>query len=225
VINHYGDEVLNGVRGGVTEQPVEEVQVPLPDGRGSDQSKAVTKRIEIFRYQMSIRPSLTVDDPVPTIAASMRAFILFVASAGYLGYIPVASGTFGSLVGIPLFWAFDALRHASVPAYILVYIAAVAAACWIAGKADEYLHEHDSHKIVIDEVVGYLAATLFVTPTVTHALVAFILFRALDVIKPFPANYIDAQLPGGYGVVLDDVASGLYSNVILRALIGIGVFA
>ena len=153
----------------------------------------------------------------------MRALVIFVASAGYVGYIPVASGTFGSMVAVPLFWVFDALRAASVVAYVLTYVAAVAGACWIAGKAEEYLHEHDSHKIVIDEVVGYLAATMFVTPTWSHALVAFLIFRALDIVKPFPASYIDAHWPGGAGVVLDDVVSGFYSNGLLRLLMVAGV--
>jgi phosphatidylglycerophosphatase A len=153
----------------------------------------------------------------------MRTLVILLASAGYVGYIPVASGTFGSLVAIPLFWGFDGLRTASLPLYLLTYIAAVAAACWIAGAADAYLQEHDSHKIVIDEVVGYLAATLFLAPTWSHALWAFVIFRALDVIKPFPAGYIDQHFPGGYGVVLDDVVSGFYSNLALRLLIGIGV--
>jgi len=155
----------------------------------------------------------------------MRAVVIFLASAAYVGYIPVASGTFGSLVAIPLFWTFDGLRVTSAALYLLTYVAAVAAACWIAGEAERHLHEHDSHKIVIDEVVGYLAATLFLTPTWTHALLAFFIFRALDVIKPFPANYIDANLPGGAGVVLDDVVSGLYSNAILWALIGTHLIA
>ncbi len=167
--------------------------------------------------------ALTATHSAHTIAAPMRALVIFLASAGYIGYIPVASGTFGSLVGIPLFWDFDALRTVSVGLYLLAFVAAVAAACWIAGKAEEYLHEHDSHKIVIDEVVGYVAATLFLTPTWTHALLAFFIFRALDVIKPFPAGYIDANFPGGYGVVLDDVVSGLYSNAAVQLLIVFGV--
>ena len=153
----------------------------------------------------------------------MRVLVIFLASAGYVGYIPIASGTFGSLVAIPLFFGFDAMRAASVPLYLLTFVASVAAACWIAGMADEFLHEHDSHKIVIDEVVGYLAATLFFTPTWSHALAAFVIFRALDVIKPFPANYIDEHMPGGAGVVLDDVVSGIYSNLALRVLIAVGL--
>jgi phosphatidylglycerophosphatase A len=155
----------------------------------------------------------------------MRALIIFLASAGYVGYIPVASGTFGSLVAIPLFFGFDALRAASVPFYLIVFVASVGAACWISGLADGYLHEHDSHKIVIDEVVGYLAATLFLAPTWTHVVLAFVIFRALDVIKPFPAGYIDEHLPGGYGVTLDDVVSGLYTNLVLRVLMAAGLIA
>jgi phosphatidylglycerophosphatase A len=155
----------------------------------------------------------------------MRAVVIFLASAGYIGYIPVASGTFGSLVGIPLFFGFDALQAASIPLYLLTYAGLVAAACWIAGQADTYLHEHDSHKIVIDEVAGYLGATLFIEPTWTHAVLAFFIFRALDVIKPFPAGYIDEHLPGGSGVVLDDVVSGFYSNLVLRLLMVAGLIA
>ena len=155
----------------------------------------------------------------------MRTLIIFLASAGYVGYIPVASGTFGSLVAIPMFWGFDALRATSVPLYVLTYLGAVAAACWIAGLAEIYLQEHDSHKIVIDEVVGYLAATLFLQPTLVHTAVAFLIFRGLDIIKPFPAGYVDKNFPGGYGVVLDDVVSGVYSNLLVQLLIFVRVMA
>lgn len=153
----------------------------------------------------------------------MRAMIIAVASAGYVGYIPFASGTFGTLVGIPLFFLMHRLQLSSPLLYVLVFIAAIAAACWFAGRADEILNEHDSHKIVIDEVVGYLAATLFLEPTWGVIVASFFLFRALDVIKPFPAGYIDQHFPGGYGVTLDDVVSGLYSNLVVRLLLILGL--
>lgn len=153
----------------------------------------------------------------------MRSVVVFLASAGYIGYIPIASGTFGTLVAIPLFFGFDAMRAVSVPLYLLTFVTAVALACWIADQADTLLHEHDSHKIVIDEVVGYLAATLFLAPTWSHVLWAFFIFRLFDVIKPFPANYIDEHFPGGYGVTLDDVVSGLYTNLAIRVLIAVGL--
>lgn len=151
----------------------------------------------------------------------MRRLIIFLASGGFVGYIPVASGTFGTLVALPLFWLYEPFRHLSLPLYLGAYVAMVAAACWIAGRAEAAFAEHDSHKIVIDEIVGYLGATLFLAPTWEHTLLAFFVFRALDVIKPFPAGWIDRQMPGGAGVVLDDVVSGLYSNVVTRLLAGL----
>ena len=155
----------------------------------------------------------------------MRTLVIILASVGYVGYIPVASGTFGTMVAVPLLWAFDPLRQLSVPLYLLTYVGLVAAACWIAGLAEHYFQEHDSHKIVIDEVLGYLAATMFLAPTWPHALAAFFIFRALDVVKPFPAGYIDQHFPSGYGVVLDDVVSGLYSNVLVQLLIAMRVLS
>jgi phosphatidylglycerophosphatase A len=101
---------------------------------------------------------------------------------------------------------------------IALLAVAILASCWVAGRAEELLHEHDSHAIVIDEVVGYLAATLFLAPTWGHALTAFFVFRILDIVKPFPASYVDERVSGGYGVVLDDVVSGVYANIATRLL-------
>jgi phosphatidylglycerophosphatase A len=152
----------------------------------------------------------------------MRRVLLFVASGAYTGYIPVASGTWGTLVAFPLFWfCFDPLRHFSTFLYIACFIAAVGLACWVAGRAEALLQEHDSHAITIDEIVGYLAATLFMAPTWENTLVAFLVFRVFDVVKPWPAGAIDRGTPGGTGVVLDDVVSGLYANLATRALLGI----
>lgn len=153
-------------------------------------------------------------------ASLTRRLVLFFASGGFVGYIPVASGTFGTLVAFPLFWLYDPVRYASPTLYLVGYALMVAAACWIAGRAEELVQEHDSHKIVIDEIVGYLGATLFLAPTWKHTLVAFFVFRALDVLKPFPAGWIDKHMRGGAGVVLDDVVSGLYSNLVTRLVAG-----
>jgi len=151
----------------------------------------------------------------------MRRVILFLASGAYVGYIPVASGTWGTLLAFPLFWIFEPWRHLSVGLYLAGFLATVLGACWIAGRAEAILQEHDSHAIVIDEIVGYLAATLFLAPTWEHTLVAFVVFRVFDVIKPFPAGYFDRAVRGGAGVVLDDVVSGIYANLATRALMAI----
>jgi len=154
----------------------------------------------------------------PEATSPTRRLILLIASGGYVGYIPFASGTFGTLVAFPIFWLYEPWRYTSVSLYLIAYVLMVAGACWVAGRAETLTQEHDSHKIVIDEIVGYLGATLFLAPTWEHTLLAFFIFRALDVLKPFPAGWIDKHMPGGAGVVLDDVVSGLYSNVITRLL-------
>lgn len=148
----------------------------------------------------------------------MRRVVLFIASGAYTGYIPVASGTWGTLLAFPLFWIFEPWRHLSTALYIAWFVASVLLAIWIAGRAETLLQEHDSHAIVIDEIVGYLAATLFMAPTWENTLIAFAVFRVFDVVKPFPAGAIDRGVHGGAGVVLDDVVSGLYANLATRAL-------
>lgn len=148
----------------------------------------------------------------------MRRVVLFIASGAYTGYIPVASGTWGTVLAFPLFWIFEPWRHLSTGLYIAWFVASVLVAIWIAGRAETLLQEHDSHAIVIDEIVGYLAATLFMAPTWENTLIAFVVFRVFDIVKPYPAGAIDRGVPGGAGVVLDDVVSGLYANLATRAL-------
>ena len=148
----------------------------------------------------------------------MRRIVLFIASGAYTGYLPIASGTWGTLVAFPLFWISAPWRDLSPGVYVVCYVASVLFACWIADRAETMLQEHDSHAIVIDEIVGYLAATLFMAPTWENTLVAFVVFRVFDVIKPFPAGTIDRGMPGGAGVVLDDVVSGVYANLATRAV-------
>jgi phosphatidylglycerophosphatase A len=149
----------------------------------------------------------------------LRTLILFLATGAYSGYAPVASGTFGSLAAIPLVMVFGWLFHISPALQVTMLVSAIAGACWIAGRADVLLREHDSGKIVIDEVVGFLTATTLMDVSLTRLIVAFFLFRLFDILKPPPARYFDEQVPGGAGVVLDDVFAGLYTNLIVRFLV------
>ncbi len=109
------------------------------------------------------------------------------------------------------------MTQAVVPTLLLL-TALTVLACWVAGRAEEILGEHDSNEIVIDEVVGMLVALLWIPPTFPNLFMAFALFRILDVVKLWPANAIDRRMPGGAGVVLDDVVSGLYANLLLRLI-------
>lgn len=152
-----------------------------------------------------------------------RRAIIFLASGAYLGYAPVASGTFGTLAGVALYPVFDALRAFSTVVYLLVFAGLVAGAIWIAGEAETLFGEQDSGKITIDEIAGYITATLFIAPTLATIAASFLLFRLFDVVKPWPARFFDRELHGGAGVVLDDVFSGLYANLVLR--LGLWLFA
>ena len=88
-------------------------------------------------------------------------------------------------------------------------------AVYTAGEAERIFDKKDSPRIVIDEIVGLLWALFLVGPTLYRIAAAFILFRLFDVVKPPPARWCQDKLPGGWGVVMDDVAAGIWANVVL----------
>jgi phosphatidylglycerophosphatase A len=145
----------------------------------------------------------------------MNAVARFVATAGYVGYAPVAPGTFGSMAGLVLYallrWSG---RHA---AEFIAIVVVLLVGLWAAGVMERELGK-DPGPVVIDEVVGMLLtlATLDVTPI--GAVVGFFVFRALDIVKPFPADRLE-RLHGGPGIMLDDVMAGVYGNLVMRGLI------
>jgi phosphatidylglycerophosphatase A len=150
---------------------------------------------------------------------AMRALIIFFATGVYSGYSPFAPGTAGSVVGMILSWAvFERLWDRSPALALAIFAVAFAVACWIAGRAEEIFQEHDSPRIVIDEVLG-MVFTMFGNPrTIPFYLLGFFLFRLFDVIKPFPAGLIDRALGGGIGVMLDDIAASVYANIVLQVV-------
>jgi len=132
--------------------------------------------------------------------------VLSFSSAGGLGYVPKAPGTFGTLAAIPIWWA---LSDVSVGIFVAVTAALIAFSIWVSDHADRIYGDHDSGKIVIDEVVGLLATAIAVPFNPTSVVVVFILFRLFDIIKPPPIRYLDEHVSGGFGVVIDDVIAGL----------------
>jgi len=147
----------------------------------------------------------------------MRSLIIFIATGAYSGFSPIAPGTAGSIVGVLVVWlAFGPLWSYSPPLALVVFVATFAISCWIAGRAEVIFQEPDSSKIVIDEVLG-MAATMYGNPlTVPWLLAGFVLFRIFDVMKPFPAGWVDRRVEGGAGVMLDDLASAIYANILLQ---------
>ena len=138
------------------------------------------------------------------------------ATAGGVGYIPWAPGTWGTAVAVPL-----AYLTASWPLYSFVLLCAlvIAVGIWAASGADRFWGTHDSGRIVIDEVAGYLVTVLLVDRSDVVLLVCgFVLFRFFDIVKPPPVRAIDQKLGGGTGVVLDDVAAGVMAAVVLLGI-------
>jgi phosphatidylglycerophosphatase A len=142
------------------------------------------------------------------------AFLATAVATGLgIGFAPVAPGTFGTVLAVPLAWALAPLH---LPAYLAVALAVIAVGIVCARIADQAFGSHDSRCIVIDEIAGYLITVALVPRDRPATLAAgFVLFRILDITKPPPARWIDQRLPGGSGVVLDDVTVGVYGAVLL----------
>ena len=145
----------------------------------------------------------------------LARFATFVATAGYVGYVPIAPGTFGSAVGLAVYAALRLSDSIIVESVVLV--AALVIGIWSADRV-ERLFGKDPSIVVIDEVLGMLVTLAFLNVTVWGALAGFFLFRLFDVIKPYPAGRLE-HLHGGPGIMLDDLMAGVYSNLSLRALI------
>ena len=153
----------------------------------------------------------------------MNSLAKVVATALGAGYSPIAPGTCGTIMAIPLAWVLAPLL---VWQFLIVTAAITALGIWAAHRADIAWGTHDSGRIVIDEVAGYLVTVAFVPRTSVAALgIGFVLFRALDIIKPPPVRWLDQNLPGGWGVVLDDVAAGVMGAAIMVGLQHWGVLA
>lgn len=141
--------------------------------------------------------------------------ILFISSGGFVGKIPVASGTFGSVLGLPVCYC---LAFAKVQIAILFTLLFIIFSTWIAHRTEKLLGEKDPGYIVIDEIAGLLVTFLGIPFNLLNGVAGFLIFRIMDILKPFPARMLEKHLPGGAGVVMDDVAAGFYSNLLLRGL-------
>ena len=140
---------------------------------------------------------------------------MFVSVLG-IGFIPIASGTFGSLAGLMIGYLLNLLSYNLFFLFIpTLFILGVIAS----NTYQKMTGEKDSSVIVIDEVVGQLIAMMFVMDNIVLVFISFIIFRIFDILKPWPASYADKKMSDGFGVMLDDVFAGIYA-AILVCLIG-----
>lgn len=138
------------------------------------------------------------------------------------GYVPIAPGTAGSLLALPFLPALARLRDGAPTAYAAVLVAVIALAIWAAGRTSRDWNAVDDGRIVVDEIAGMLVSGAFVAGTWTAAVLVFFVFRLFDVWKPFPIRQLEKRLPGGLGVVTDDLLAGVYTGVAARLLLQLG---
>ncbi len=161
------------------------------------------------RHRADVAPRSTIGDRTPR-----PVLALALATACGVGYVPFAPGTFGSAVGLLLWWALPS----STLVQVIVVLGLLAIGSWSGFAAERHFGRIDPGPVVIDEVMGMLV-TLFLNPVGWKgAAIAFLVFRAMDVVKPYPANRLE-HLPGGLGVMADDFMAAVYANLGLRLLL------
>ena len=142
--------------------------------------------------------------------------VIGVASGVFTGYFPVASGTVGTLLGVAIVWLWQ-----GVPISLqgVMCLALGAVGVWASEQAGTIFRNADSSRITIDEIVGFMVTMIGVPVTMYWIVWGFLLFRFFDIIKFPPANLFDERMKNGWGVMLDDVTAGIYSNILLHLMI------
>jgi phosphatidylglycerophosphatase A len=148
----------------------------------------------------------------------MRRLGVFVATCGYIGYAPFAPGTFGSAAGLVAF--FLVRQTGSVIVELAAIVVVFVVGVWSAYEAERHFDTIDPGPVVIDEVAGMLITLALLPVNLTGAIVGFLVFRVLDVFKPWPSGRFE-HLPGGLGVMADDGMAAIYGNLLMRAFIAL----
>lgn len=127
------------------------------------------------------------------------------------GCSPVAPGTIGTLAAIPVYLLFSRLGPTG---YIVATLAVIAVGAWASDSAARELGVHDHPGIVVDEVAGFLVTMAFLPVSTASVAVGFVLFRVLDILKPWPIRWLDRHVGGGLGIMLDDLVAGAIANAL-----------
>jgi len=139
----------------------------------------------------------------------LRDPVHFVAFGFGAGLAPYAPGTFGSVVGVVAAWW---LLDLPLIGRVAVVLGVIALGIWICGESARRLGKHDDQRIVLDEISGVLLTSLVVVEKTLLALtLVFVFFRLFDIWKPWPIRDVDHSLPGGLGIMLDDLIAALYA--------------
>ena len=141
----------------------------------------------------------------------INIFEKMLGSGFFTGYIPIVPGTFGSLAGLLIYYIPGFEKPVIIlPAIIVFTVYGI----YVGNKFDK-VYGKDPRQCTIDEVVGMWISLLFLPKQIVISILAFIIWRAFDIVKPFPAKNLE-KLEGGLGIMIDDVVSGLYSLIVLQ---------
>ena len=138
---------------------------------------------------------------------------MFLATGLWVGNIPFAPGTFGSLIGLPLCFFLSGIE---LPLAMVSVVLFIFFSIGIAHAAEKIVRRKDPGCIIIDEIAGMLVTLIGLPFNLITVAIGFIIFRILDILKPFPIRALDKRISGGVGVVADDVVAGIFANCLLR---------
>jgi len=139
-----------------------------------------------------------------------------IATGGYLGYFPGAPGTVGSLLGVLIIWA---TRNTPTLFSLILLLLVTAAGTWASYETRRQFKHKDSPRVIVDEIAGMMLTTFAIPISWERLVFAFLLFRFFDIVKPFPASWIDRKVHAPWGIMGDDLVAGLFGNCLLHLAI------
>jgi phosphatidylglycerophosphatase A len=142
--------------------------------------------------------------------------VVFLATGCFTGFLPLVPGTWGTFAAIPIVLV---VHRVNSILQGIIALAFVTFAAWVAGKAEILFGELDPRPIVIDEMAGFLISLLWLPVNPLTLCLGFALFRLFDIVKPPPISSVEKRMSGGWGVVIDDVLAGVFTNAVLRLLL------
>jgi phosphatidylglycerophosphatase A len=141
--------------------------------------------------------------------------LYFIAFGFGSGAMPIAPGTFGTLLAIPFYLL---LRPLPLYAYLVVVLAFIIFSIWVSDRVSREIHVHDHQGMCIDEFAGFFVTMIAAPHDWPWIVLGFFLFRLFDIWKPWPIRWIDEKVQGGFGMILDDVVAGLFAMCIIQVL-------
>ena len=143
-----------------------------------------------------------------------KSLIKVISTFFYTGYFPLIPGTAGSIAGLGIYF----LIKNNISVYCLTLAGLLILGFWSSGRQEQLMQKKDPSCVVIDEVCGMLLSLIFLPYNIKLVIIAFLIFRILDTLKPFPVGRLE-RMKGGPGIMLDDIAAGIYTNIILQVVV------